>query len=96
MSYPADLRCPGCGHRLASMVRDSRGVVDGRKIRRRRHCLRCATRYRTAERIDDPAVLTEEDALALVADATRLLTLVRARQTTLHAGSCVVGDTRAH
>ena len=77
---PADLRCPGCGHRLASAVRDSRGVTDGRKIRRRRHCLQCATRYRTAERIDDPDVLTEADALALVSDATRLLTLVRSKR----------------
>jgi len=78
MSHPADLRCPACGQ-LASAVKDSRGVTSGRKVRRRRHCLHCHARYRTVERIEDPAQLSDADADAILEDAVRLHTLVKAR-----------------
>ena len=45
------MRCPVCGHE-ESKVLDSRPVLDGRAIRRRRECLKCERRFTTYERAD--------------------------------------------
>lgn len=47
----ADLECPFCG-RAESKVKDCAGVAKRNKIRRRRECLHCARRFRTAERVE--------------------------------------------
>ena len=71
---PADLRCPACGCKQ-SRVKDTRGVMTGRKIRRRREYVDCGWRYRTRETVEP---LTEAEALAVLADAQRLLAQLRA------------------
>lgn len=42
------MRCPFCGHNETKVV-DSREAKDGRAIRRRRECERCAARFSTYE-----------------------------------------------
>jgi transcriptional repressor NrdR len=42
------MRCPHCGYEEDKVV-DSRPHQDGRAIRRRRECLRCAKRFTTFE-----------------------------------------------
>src|SRR5271169_2106166 len=42
------MHCPFCGHE-ETKVTDSRLAGDGRQIRRRRECLRCAERFTTFE-----------------------------------------------
>ena len=46
------MRCPFCGH-IEEKVVDSREARDGAVIRRRRHCLHCARRFTTYERIEE-------------------------------------------
>ena len=45
------MRCPRCGD-MRDRVIDSRLIQDGERIRRRRQCLACATRYTTYETIE--------------------------------------------
>ncbi len=45
------MRCPRCGD-MRDRVIDSRSIQDGERIRRRRQCLACATRYTTYETIE--------------------------------------------
>ncbi|MBI3998041.1 MAG: transcriptional repressor NrdR [Armatimonadetes bacterium] len=55
------MRCPVCGHE-ESKVLDSRPVVDGRAIRRRRECLDCGRRFTTYERPDlAPLMVVKRD-----------------------------------
>jgi transcriptional repressor NrdR len=42
------MHCPFCGH-LETKVTDSRLAAEGRQIRRRRECLKCAERFTTFE-----------------------------------------------
>lgn len=42
------MHCPFCGHE-ETKVTDSRLAADGRQIRRRRECLKCAERFTTFE-----------------------------------------------
>jgi transcriptional repressor NrdR len=50
-----------CGHE-ESKVLDSRPVVDGRAIRRRRECLKCERRFTTYERADlAPLMVVKRD-----------------------------------
>ena len=42
------MHCPFCGEENTKVV-DSRLVSDGRQVRRRRECLRCAERFTTYE-----------------------------------------------
>lgn len=45
------MRCPRCG-KLQDRVIDSRVIQDGDRIRRRRQCLDCGTRFTTYEAIE--------------------------------------------
>lgn len=55
------MRCPVCGHE-ESKVLDSRPVLDGRAIRRRRECLECERRFTTYERSDmAPLMVVKRD-----------------------------------
>lgn len=45
------MKCPACGHEEDKVV-DSRPAQEGRAIRRRRECLKCAKRYTTYEYIE--------------------------------------------
>ncbi len=45
------MRCPRCGD-LRDRVIDSRVIQEGRRIRRRRQCVGCRTRYTTYEAIE--------------------------------------------
>ena len=45
------MRCPQCGHEDDKVV-DSRPSQDGRAIRRRRECLKCAERFTTYEFVE--------------------------------------------
>jgi transcriptional repressor NrdR len=55
------MRCPVCGHE-ESKVLDSRPVLDGRAIRRRRECLECERRFTTYERTDmAPLMVVKRD-----------------------------------
>jgi transcriptional repressor NrdR len=46
------VRCPFCGY-PDSKVLDSRPVVEGREIRRRRECPECHRRFTTYERLEE-------------------------------------------
>jgi transcriptional repressor NrdR len=55
------VRCPFCTH-LEDKVVDSREGKDGRVIRRRRECLKCAKRFTSYERIDEiPLMVIKKD-----------------------------------
>ncbi|MCL6641615.1 MAG: transcriptional regulator NrdR [Candidatus Rokubacteria bacterium] len=55
------MRCPVCGHE-ESKVLDSRPVLEGRAIRRRRECLKCERRFTTYERADlAPLMVAKRD-----------------------------------
>jgi transcriptional repressor NrdR len=55
------MRCPVCSHE-ESKVLDSRPVLDGRAIRRRRECLKCERRFTTYERADlAPLMVVKRD-----------------------------------
>ncbi len=50
------MRCPFCGYKEDKVV-DSRGIQDGRAIRRRRECLKCKKRFTTYEYIEESSLL---------------------------------------
>lgn len=50
------VQCPRCGVDDDKVI-DSRSVDEGRAIRRRRKCLRCASRFTTFERIETVELL---------------------------------------
>ena len=50
------MNCPFC-HNTDTKVLDSRPDSEGRAIRRRRECLKCARRWRTIERVEEVAPL---------------------------------------
>jgi len=50
------MRCPRCGHEEDRVI-DSRGVSDGKGVRRRRECIGCSHRYTTYEYVDAVALL---------------------------------------
>lgn len=55
------MRCPVCSHE-ESKVLDSRPVLEGRAIRRRRECLQCERRFTTYERADlAPLMVVKRD-----------------------------------
>ncbi len=55
------MRCPFCGFE-ETIVKDSRAIMGGTVIRRRRECLRCGKRFTTYERIEEglPAVVKKD------------------------------------
>ena len=55
------MRCPYCGN-LDDKVLESRTMVNGESIRRRRECLSCGYRFTSYERIDEkPFVVVKRD-----------------------------------
>lgn len=67
------MRCPYC-HNTENKVLDSRESSEGRSIRRRRECLKCAKRFTTYERIEDiPFMVIKRDNSREVFDRKKLL-----------------------
>jgi transcriptional repressor NrdR len=55
------MKCPSCQHN-SSRVLDSRPVDDGRSIRRRRECERCAYRFTTFEKVEEiPLIVVKKE-----------------------------------
>ncbi|MCH5292582.1 MAG: transcriptional repressor NrdR [Treponema sp.] len=55
------MRCPYCG-KLDDKVLESRAMVNGESIRRRRECLSCGYRFTSYERIDEkPFMVIKRD-----------------------------------
>ena len=55
------MRCPNCGN-LDDKVLESRTMVNGESIRRRRECLSCGYRFTSYERIDEkPFMVIKRD-----------------------------------
>jgi transcriptional repressor NrdR len=73
------MRCPFCGFPEDKVV-DSRASREGREIRRRRECLKCARRFTTYERIEavGPLVVKKDGSRAPFDRAKVLAGMVRA------------------
>ena len=55
------MRCPNCGN-IDDKVLESRTIVNGESIRRRRECLACGYRFTSYERIDEkPFMVIKRD-----------------------------------
>ena len=55
------MKCPYCGYEESKVV-DSRPAEEGEKIRRRRECLKCASRFTTYEMIETlPIIVIKKD-----------------------------------
>lgn len=77
MSLPqSELDCPACGYRQTA-VKDSRGVKNRTRIRRRRECLACGHRFRTRETVEP---LTEAQAFRVLEEASNILLRLRRRR----------------
>ncbi|MCR4962253.1 MAG: transcriptional regulator NrdR [Firmicutes bacterium] len=67
------MKCVFCGYE-DSRVLDSRPVEEGRAIRRRRECLRCAKRFTTYERVEElPLIVVKSDNRREVFDGNKIL-----------------------
>jgi transcriptional repressor NrdR len=67
------MRCPQCGHEDDKVV-DSRPSQDGRAIRRRRECLKCAERFTTYEFVEQGTlVVLKSDGRREPFDRTKVL-----------------------
>ncbi len=59
--YEGKMRCPNCGN-LDDKVLESRTMVNGESIRRRRECIACGYRFTSYERIDEkPFMVVKRD-----------------------------------
>ena len=66
------MRCPNCGS-LEDKVLESRTMVNGESIRRRRECLECGYRFTSYERIDEkPFFVVKNDGRRQPFDRTKL------------------------
>jgi transcriptional repressor NrdR len=50
------MKCPYCGKEQDKVI-DSRGVQDGKAVRRRRQCLACAKRFTTYEYVENVSLM---------------------------------------
>ena len=50
------MKCPACGNPDLKVI-DSRPIVEGNSIRRRRECLQCAKRFTTFEMIEQAQII---------------------------------------
>ncbi len=67
------MKCPKCGH-TESKVTDSRPSDDFLKIRRRRECIKCNSRFTTYEVVEvTPVVVVKKDNSRQVFDRRKLL-----------------------
>ena len=66
------MRCPNCGV-LEDKVLESRTMVNGESIRRRRECLSCGYRFTSYERIDEkPFMVVKRDGRRQPFDSQKL------------------------
>ena len=66
------MRCPYCGN-IEDKVLESRTMVNGESIRRRRECLSCGYRFTSYERIDEkPFMVIKSDGLRQPFDREKL------------------------
>lgn len=66
------MRCPYCGN-LDDKVLESRTMINGESIRRRRECLACGYRFTSYERIDEkPFMVVKRDGRRQPFDRTKL------------------------
>jgi len=66
------VHCPVC-HADDTKVVDSRLAEEGSAVRRRRHCLSCAHRFTTFERVDEvPLVVVKGDGRTQPFDRTKI------------------------
>jgi transcriptional repressor NrdR len=68
------MRCPFCGEDNDKVI-DSRSSEEGKTIRRRRECLKCARRFTTYERVEETIKLTvvKKDGSRVPYDRQKLL-----------------------
>lgn len=72
VNLPVGICCPSCGSQESQVV-DSRGNKDGSRVRRRRRCLDCPTKFTTYETTRDPLEIEK-----LLAQAVRVSAALRA------------------
>ena len=66
------MRCPYCGN-LDDKVLESRTMINGESIRRRRECLACGYRFTSYERIDEkPFMVVKRDGRSQPFDRAKL------------------------
>lgn len=67
------LKCPYCGFEESKVI-DSRPADEGEKIRRRRECLKCTSRFTTYEMIENlPIIVIKKDKSRESFDRAKLL-----------------------
>lgn len=67
------MKCPFCGHSESKVV-DSRPSDNGEKIRRRRECLKCNSRFTTYEAVETlPIIVIKKDKSREAFDRTKLI-----------------------
>lgn len=67
------MRCPYCGFEESKVI-DSRPADEGAKIRRRRECLKCASRFTTYEMVETlPIVVIKKDKSREAYDRSKVL-----------------------
>lgn len=67
------MRCPFCGYEESKVV-DSRPTEENEKIRRRRECLKCASRFTTYEVIETvPIMVVKKDKSRQAFDREKLV-----------------------
>lgn len=67
------MRCPFCGKEDSKVI-DSRSADDGKRIRRRRECVRCNERFTTYETVENiPIIVVKKNRSRERFDRTKLL-----------------------
>lgn len=67
------MKCPYCGFEESKVI-DSRPAEEGEKIRRRRECLKCTSRFTTYEMIETmPVIVVKKDKSRESFDRAKLL-----------------------
>ena len=67
------MKCPFCGHDEDRVI-DSRPAEDGAAIRRRRECIKCASRFTTYEKIETlPLLVVTKDGAREPFDPDKIL-----------------------
>ena len=70
------MKCPFCGYEESKVI-DSRPTDEGQKIRRRRECIKCNSRFTTYEKIEDtPLMVVKKDGTRQVYDRNKVVNCV--------------------
>ena len=81
------MHCPVC-HADDTKVVDSRLAEEGAAVRRRRHCLSCAHRFTTFERVDEvPLVVLKSDGRTEPFDRAKIVAGILAATKGRHVGA---------